>query len=104
LRSARRANELAPEDPHVLDTLAMIHFERGDLTQARWLLDQALKFNPESGQVRLHVAQVQDAQVQAAQGDAAGARATLEKLIVDGVGTRFEAEARAQLAEIGSQR
>jgi len=99
LRSARRANELAPEDPHVLDTLAMIHFERGDLTQARWLLDQALKFNPESGQVRLHVAQVQ-----AAQGDAAGARATLEKLIVDGVGTRFEAEARAQLAEIGSQR
>lgn len=95
LRLARRAHELAPLDPHVLDTLGMLYFERRDLTQANWFLTQALAQNPEDQQIRIHMARVQ-----IAQGKTAEARAALQQVLEQSKGSPLEQEAQSVLSEI----
>lgn len=97
LRLARRAHELAPEDPHVLDTLGMLYFERRDLTQANWFLSQALERSPDDPQIRMHMARVQ-----IAQGRSAEARGALQRLMEQVKGAPLEEEVRALLTEVSA--
>lgn len=98
LQLARRAHELSPQDPFVLDTLGMLYFERKDLQQANWFLTQALELNPNDGQLRLHVAQVL-----IEQGKHKEARDLLVKVIEDSSGTPLEIDARKLLDQAGGR-
>lgn len=98
LQLARRAHELAPQDPFVLDTLGMLYFERKDLQQASWFLTQALELNPNDGQLRLHVAQVL-----LEQGKHKEARDHLVKLLEESSGTPLEIDARKLLEQVGNR-
>jgi len=58
LQTARRALELAPKDPNVLDTVGMLYLDRRDLTQAGWYVGKAHEQNPRNHQISLHLAEV----------------------------------------------
>ncbi len=55
--TARRGLEIAPQDPHLLDTMGMILLERGDPARARYFIAQAVEQAPENAGIRLHLAQ-----------------------------------------------
>lgn len=76
LELARKADELAPKSPAIMDTLALLLMDTGALPQARQLLEDAVAAAPKAPVLQLHLAQVQ-----AKAGDKAEARAGLEKLL-----------------------
>lgn len=55
---AQRAHQLAPENPHVLDTLGMLLLERGDVTRASRFVSEAAERAPDDLQIRLHLGRV----------------------------------------------
>lgn len=92
---ARKAFELAPKSSAIMDTLALLLMDKGDLPEARKLLDVALQATPNAAVLHLHLAQVQ-----AKGGDKAAARATLEKLLEAQARFAERAEAEALLATL----
>jgi len=54
---AERAQELAPNDPAALDTLASVLLRRGETDRAIDLLLRAVTLAPDNADVRLHLAQ-----------------------------------------------
>lgn len=92
---ARQADQLAPKSPAIMDTLALLLMDNDDLPQARKVLDAAVEAAPNASALRLHLAQVQ-----AKSGDAAAARANLEKLLEAGATFPERAEAEALLASL----
>ncbi len=48
LQAARRAHDLAPEDPNIMDTLAEACFAAGDSRQAVFYEEEALKHEPDN--------------------------------------------------------
>ena len=76
LELARKADELAPKSPAIMDTLALLLMDTGALPQARQLLESAVAAAPKAAVLQLHLAQVQ-----AKAGDKAAARAGLQKLL-----------------------
>lgn len=58
LQYAQRAHQLAPEDPHVLDTLGMLLFEKGELTRAHRFVSEAAERAPADAQIQLHLGRI----------------------------------------------
>lgn len=88
---AERANQVAPNQPPFMDTLAVLLSEKGEHARARELLEQALKLQPQAGVIRLNFAKVL---IKA--GDKAAARKELDELAK--LGDKFSAQAEvAQL-------
>jgi len=56
LATAEQAHQVAPDNPHVMDTLAWILVEQGKTGQALDLLRQAAKGDPASTAIRYHLA------------------------------------------------
>jgi len=91
LEYIRRAANLAPEHPDILDTLAVIESLNGDHKSAQRNVQRALAARPDDITMRYH-----EAMIAAALGDKAQARAALEKLVTKGASEfpeRAEAEA-----------
>ena len=53
---AEKANKLAPDQPAVMDTLAVILVEKGDSARAVELFKKALELAPQASQIRLNYA------------------------------------------------
>jgi putative PEP-CTERM system TPR-repeat lipoprotein len=62
LQYAQRAHQLAPEDPHVLDTLGMLLFQQGELTRAHRFVGEAAERAPADAQIQLHLGRILMAQ------------------------------------------
>lgn len=58
LQYAQRAHQLAPEDPHVLDTLGMLLFQQGELTRAHRFVSEAAERAPADAQIQLHLGRI----------------------------------------------
>ncbi|MCO5112620.1 MAG: tetratricopeptide repeat protein [Bdellovibrionaceae bacterium] len=58
LRMATKANELRPNDGHILDTMGWIYFHKGEFNQAVSYLEKAYVLNPEESTIAEHLAQV----------------------------------------------
>lgn len=95
LELARKANELAPKSPALMDTLALLLMDSGDLAQARELLEEAVEAAPKATVLQLHLAQVQ-----AKAGDQGAARASLKKLLDTDATFPERAAAEALLASL----
>jgi cellulose synthase operon protein C len=91
LEYIRRASTLAPDQPDLLDTLAVIESLNGDHKSAQTNIQRALAARPDSISMRYH-----EAMITAALGDKAQAIAALEKLVTNEINEfpeRAEAEA-----------
>ena len=53
----RKAHELAPEDPFILDSLGWVHFRRGNLKEAETLLRRAYQMRPDP-EIAAHLGEV----------------------------------------------
>lgn len=58
IEPARKAAELQPDDPSILDTLGWIQFRLGNLEEAEQAIRRSLEQNPGSPDVMLHLAEV----------------------------------------------
>ena len=76
---AQRADRLAPDNPSVLDTMAMVQLAGGDTTQATRTIERALEQAPEQPSILYHSAVIANAS-----GDKARARSTLQALLGSG--------------------
>uniref|UniRef100_UPI0028AB4B18 XrtA/PEP-CTERM system TPR-repeat protein PrsT n=1 Tax=Massilia alkalitolerans TaxID=286638 RepID=UPI0028AB4B18 len=94
LETAEAAYRISGDSPPVMDTLAMILAERGDYKRGLPLLQKAVGMAPQSGDLRLHLAEVL-----IKSGNKPAARKELETLLakVDGAGA---AKARSMLEEL----
>jgi len=95
LELARKADELAPKSPAIMDTLALLLMDTGALPQARQLLESAVAAAPKAAVLQLHLAQVQ-----AKSGDNAAARAALQRLLEAEANFPERAQAEALLASL----
>jgi cellulose synthase operon protein C len=75
LATIRRALSVAPDQPDLLDTLAVIELQTGDYESAQHSLQRALQGSPGNLSMRYH-----QAQIDAARGEKARAIAILEEL------------------------
>lgn len=75
LAMAQRANELAPNQPAFMDTLAMLLAGEKDYAGATALLDKALTLQPSNASIRMNLAKVY-----ISAGDKASARTQLDSL------------------------
>ena len=55
---AEKANKLAPNQPGLMDTLAMLMADKGDTAGAITLLRKALEISPQAAPLRLNLARV----------------------------------------------
>lgn len=55
---AERAHQLAPRDPHVLDTLGMLKLQQGEIEQAYSLVREAADRSPTDAQIQLHLGRI----------------------------------------------
>lgn len=69
LRLIRKANELSPDQPHIIDSLGWVHFRLGNLARAQRLLERAVSLNGEDAEIFLHLGVVR-----AARGEEGAAR------------------------------
>lgn len=95
LELVRKADELAPKSPAIMDTLALLLMDTGDVPQARQLLESAVAAAPKAAVLQLHLAQAQ-----AKAGDNAAARAGLQRLLDAEANFPERAEAEALLASL----
>lgn len=99
LSYAKRAYELAPDDPKVLDTLGVLLLEAGEIETAYQRLDRAAELAPADPEIRLHLAQTL-----AKLGDIDGARKLLAVLINAGPEAPQFDEASALLESLTTDR
>ena len=59
MRLAQKAYEKLPNNPATADTLGWVYYKKNMLTRASWLLEQALKLDPENPQIKAHLATAQ---------------------------------------------
>jgi len=78
LAYAERANQLAPNNAAILDTLAMILLENGDVDRSLYIIRQAAKRAPNNVSIGYH-----KALVLVRSGQEARARVVLQKLSID---------------------
>lgn len=81
LETAEAAYRVSGDNPAVMDTLAMILAEKGDYKRGLPLLQKAVGMAPQSGDLRLHLAEVL-----AKSGDKPAARKELESLLAQANG------------------
>jgi putative PEP-CTERM system TPR-repeat lipoprotein len=95
LAFARRAHQLAPANPAIMDTLGYVLMEQGDLARALPLLQQASAMSPQAGEIQYHYAMLL-----ARSGDKRAARRVLEKALASRAAFTGRAEANALLATL----
>jgi putative PEP-CTERM system TPR-repeat lipoprotein len=95
LEYARRAAQLAPDSPDILDTLAVIEYTNAEYDQAQRNILRALKASPDNPTLRYH-----SAMIAAALNDKAGARKTLERLLAANPTFPERDSAKALLAQL----
>ncbi|BCB26563.1 hypothetical protein SKTS_14490 [Sulfurimicrobium lacus] len=95
LEYAKKADQLAPNNPAILDTLGWIMVEQGDTTHGLPNLQKASTLAPEAADIRYHfvLALVKS-------GDKAKARKELEQLLASGKTFSQIAEAKALLKQL----
>ena len=76
LEYARQANEIAPSNPLIMDTLAMLLLKTGDSKQALEVVRRAADIAPQVGEIQLNLAEIL-----AANGKKDEARKVLENLL-----------------------
>jgi len=96
LAHARRAADIAPDSPEVLDTLAVVEYINKDFRRAQRTIARALNVKPDNPSLLYH-----SAMIDAALDDDSAARATLEELLANHPDFPEIAEARALLAQLG---
>lgn len=96
---AQRARDLAPSDPHVLDTLSILALNKGNTEQAANLIREAAQHAPEDPQIQLHLGTIL-----VKQGRNAEAREVLGALVRKVPNTPSGKEAKALLDSIGSSK
>jgi Flp pilus assembly protein TadD len=84
---AEKANQLAPNQPAMMDTLGMLQVQQGQVEKGTELLRKAVALAPQAGEIRLNFAR---ALIKS--GDKRGARAELETLLKLGDTFRQHAE------------
>ncbi|MAT91292.1 MAG: PEP-CTERM system TPR-repeat protein PrsT [Halioglobus sp.] len=92
---ARRAGELAPENPSVLDTLAMVELANGNFEQATRAVERALQRAPQQATILYH-----RAVIESERGEREAAIATLQSLLSGGDEFPEQAQARALYEEL----
>lgn len=95
LETAERANQLAPNQPLYMDTLAKVLGEQGQVPRALQLQKKAVEIDPDAGGLRLTLARLY---VQS--GDKAAARAELDALAKLGDKFPQQGEVRELLARL----
>lgn len=95
LTHARRAGELAPDNPSVLDTLAMVELANGNFEQATRAVERALQQSPQQATILYH-----RALIESGRGDREAAIATLQSLLSGGAEFPEQAQARAMYDEL----
>ena len=95
LKLARRAAELSPKMPSVLDTLALAQLRSGDINGAAKTIGEARKIDSEGPGLRFR-----EAQIKQAAGDSAGALALLRPLLADDTAFPEREEASALLKQL----
>ena len=95
LSHAETAHDLAPDNPGVLDTLAVILLQKGDGITAERLLTRALQFAPGDPDIQLHLAQAM-----LKNGKKAAAKEVLEKLVTEHQGFHALDESKALLSSL----
>ena len=58
IETAEKANKIAPNQPAIMDTLAMLLVDKGDAGRSLELLDRAVKLAPQAASIRLNYARV----------------------------------------------
>ncbi|MDO9314005.1 MAG: PEP-CTERM system TPR-repeat protein PrsT [Burkholderiaceae bacterium] len=58
LSYAEKANDLAPNQPNIMDTLGTILADKGDTTRAIQLMTRALEIQPSNAELRLNLARI----------------------------------------------
>ncbi|MDP1898181.1 MAG: PEP-CTERM system TPR-repeat protein PrsT, partial [Sulfurimicrobium sp.] len=79
LEHAEKANQLAPDNPAILDTLGWMLVEKGDITRGLPLLQKASNLAPDAAEIRYHFVQGL-----VKSGDKIKARKELEQLLAKG--------------------
>jgi FimV-like protein len=97
LAHARRAHELAPDDPAVKDTLGVALLAEGKVDEALALLREAANKLPDNVEIAYHYAQAL-----ARGGDKDQARQVLRRVLDTGQAFSQRQEAEALLRELGS--
>lgn len=95
LEYAEKANQLAPDDPAILDTLGWMLVEQGNTTRGLPLLQKAVSVAPETSAIRYHYVL---GLVKA--GDKAKARKELEQILATGKSFPRIEEAKALLKQL----
>jgi tetratricopeptide (TPR) repeat protein len=95
LRLAQLAKEVAPDDPHVSDTLGWVLYKRGVYQRALGLLRESAARLPDSAQVHYHLGMTHYKL-----GDRPAARQALSRALELGAGFPGADEARKVLAEL----
>ncbi len=95
LAYAQRALETAPDQPAVIDTLALVHMATENYTEAAALLEKAAEQAPDKPSLRFHLAQAL-----AGIGDKAAARAQLQGILKTETEFPERAEAESLLATL----
>lgn len=94
LEHAEKANKLAPNQPAIMDTLAVLLADAGQTARALELLQQAVAKAPQANAIKLNLAKVQ---IKA--GKTAEARKTLDELAK--LGAKFPAQAEVAALQKG---
>jgi tetratricopeptide (TPR) repeat protein len=92
---ARLAHELAPNDPHVSDTLGWIMYKRGAYAEAAPLLKSSASQLPDSPSIQYHLGMTAHQL-----GDTAVARLALTKAVASGSNFAGREDARRALAQL----
>jgi cellulose synthase operon protein C len=95
---AQQAYQLAPKDPIVIDTLAMLTLKNGDLSLAVGLLRDAAARAPENQQIQVHLATALIKQKRLSE-----AQTILKKVVGKGSNTPSAQEARRLLDSLGKR-
>lgn len=95
LEAAERANQVAPNQPLFMDTLAMVLAEQGQLPRALQLQKKAIELNPNAPALRLALARLY-----VKSGNKAEARKELDELAKLGDDFKQQAEVRDMLAKL----
>jgi putative PEP-CTERM system TPR-repeat lipoprotein len=95
LRYAERAAELAPDSVLVMDTLAVVLLNNGQVEHAKRTIERVYQKEPNAPTVRYH-----RAMIDAAAGEKAAAIRALQALLNDGGNFSEKAEAQQLLAEL----
>ncbi|WP_397471608.1 tetratricopeptide repeat protein, partial [Rheinheimera sp.] len=93
LTHAKKAHELQPKHPDILDTYGKVLLATGDATKAKEMFEASLNVRPDASQVQLHYA---EALVKT--GSKEKARSVLEQLADN---QEVAAQAKALMAELG---